>query len=113
MKAELGRAMAPHPVHRLHRSLALILGGWLLFLLAESSPHLVHHLLDPNPDSDHDCSYLAAADHAPAALAEPAPAPHGLGVQAHPAPVPVTAGRSTAARPAATRAPPAARLARA
>lgn len=111
MKGALAPVMAPHLVARLRRSLALLLGGWLLFLPAESSPHLVHHLLDP--DREHDCRHLAAADHAPAALAGAAPALPGFSVQTPAAPAPVTPGRSTAARPAATRAPPIARLTRA
>jgi hypothetical protein len=52
---------------RARRGFALLLGGWLLLLAAEAAPHLVHHLFD-TPD-DAACEFLAAAEHAPAAIA--------------------------------------------
>ncbi len=113
MKGVLRRVMVPHPVGRFRRWLALVLGGWLLVLLAESSPHLVHHLFDSDRDHGQGCGYLATADHAPAALADATPAAPGLWPQTHAVPAPVTPERSTAARPVAIRAPPVARLARA
>ncbi|HEV8676548.1 MAG TPA: hypothetical protein VGX21_21130 [Methylomirabilota bacterium] len=61
--------MTPAPVlpRCRRRALALLLGGWLVFLAAEAAPHLVHHLFDSEDEAA--CEFLATADHAPAALA--------------------------------------------
>ncbi len=58
--------MRPPGLPALRRALLLLLGGWLLVLIAETTPHLVHHLFDT--DHDPECEYLAVADHAPAAV---------------------------------------------
>jgi len=62
----LGEALA---VLRLRPLLAAVAAAWLLWLAAESGPHLVHHLFD---DGDVECQLLAVADHAtPAIIAVP------------------------------------------
>jgi len=56
-------------VSRLRVALTWLLGGWLLVLLAEAGPHLVHHAFET--DEDAECAFLAAADHAPGDVEAP------------------------------------------
>jgi hypothetical protein len=53
--------------HRCHPRLSLLLCGAFLFLIAETTPHLVHHLFET--DHEPECEFLAIADHTPAASA--------------------------------------------
>lgn len=70
------------PVARRHgsgRGLGLLLGLWLLGLMAVTAPHLVHHAFDE--DGGADCSFLDTAHHAPAVSGAPvlAQAPVAVG----------------------------------
>ena len=56
---------------RWRRTLAPILGGWLLVFLGATAPHLVHHAFDT--DEAPECAFLAGAEHGPADI-EMAPA---------------------------------------
>jgi hypothetical protein len=48
------------------RALAALFAAWLLCLIAESTPHFIHHLFDVDPAPE--CEYLAAIDDAPAVV---------------------------------------------
>jgi hypothetical protein len=93
------------------RLLALVLGAWLILLLAESAPHFVHHAFDVDPTPE--CEYVATADHAPAAVTEVPPDLAAGRVPTDLVPTP-TAERPVglAVRHAASRAPPPAPLTR-
>lgn len=88
---------------RVRRPLALVLGIWLLLLLAEAAPHLVHHLFDP--DGDANCGFLAAADHAPADIAAPLAIPVLLASREGPV-APAPPRLSFGAPPSSSRSPP-------
>ncbi|HEV8308494.1 MAG TPA: hypothetical protein VGW35_12600 [Methylomirabilota bacterium] len=94
---------------RLRVPLTLVFGGWLVFLVAETGPHLVHHVFDT--DEQPACSFLAAADCPSAAGAVlddvPAPTPSPEPADAAPA-APLL---STSVGPTSTRGPPRAPLA--
>lgn len=98
-------------IARLRPVLSLLLGGWLLVLVAELTPHLVHHLFDP--DEDGQCLYLAAADHAPPAVATAVVTLATPPACDRAAPPPATLPGSPVAPSAATRGPPIASRARA
>ena len=53
--------------HRCHPRLSLLLCGAILFLIAESTPHLVHHLFET--DQEPECEVLVIADHTQATAA--------------------------------------------
>jgi hypothetical protein len=59
--------MPPPPLRRCRPTLSLLLCGAILFLIAETTPHLVHHLFET--DQEPECEFLAIADHTPAAAA--------------------------------------------
>ena len=92
------------------RLLALVLGAWLILLLAESGPHFVHHAFDVDPEPE--CDYLGAADHAPAAVTEVPPDLAAWRVPADVVPAPNAGLPVAAVRQAAIRAPPFAPLVR-
>ena len=95
------RGLAPWSTRR---ALAGLVAAWLVFLLAEEGPHLVHHLLDT--DGEPDCHFLAAAEHAPPAVGAPAVVPYPVAASARVEERP--AGRvTTRSHPTPARAPPA------
>ena len=97
------------PVIGERRALAGLLVAWLLCQIAESTPHLVHHLFDADPAPE--CEYLAIAEHAPAAVASLGIGPVAL--LACGQPHPVAGPRVAASRLGApvSRAPPSTPLA--
>jgi hypothetical protein len=101
--------MPPSRLHGRCPRLSLLLCGALLFLIAETTPHLVHHLFET--DQEPECEVLVIADHTPAAAAPVLAfvAVLSAGGRTDPAPAarpPLAPGR----RPA-SRGPPAASLA--
>jgi hypothetical protein len=64
---------------------AALLTAWLLCLIAELTPHFIHHLFDVDPAPE--CEYLAAIDHAPAAVAGMVIVPVAVPVRGQPHPV--------------------------
>src|SRR5262245_13529997 len=65
MKQALDCPMRPPPLQRYRPRLSVLLCGALLFLIAETTPHLVHHLFQT--DQEPECEVLVIADHTPAA----------------------------------------------
>ena len=59
--------MRPPRCSRWRSTLSLLLGAALLYVIAETTPHLVHHLFET--DQEPECEFLAVADHATAAIA--------------------------------------------
>ncbi len=53
----------------LGRAATLLLSVWVLAVVLATSPHLVHHVFDP--DDGADCPFLTAAHHAPGIAAAP------------------------------------------
>jgi hypothetical protein len=54
-------------LQRYRLRLSLLLCGALLFLIAETTPHLVHHIFET--DQEPECEVLVIAEHTPAAAA--------------------------------------------
>ncbi len=65
----MSRSPAPCPRFR---SLAILLGGYLLAFIVVQSPHLVHHLFElGHPQTE--CAIASSANHAPGALPDLSP----------------------------------------
>jgi hypothetical protein len=83
----------------------LIVAAFFVAYLAWQSPHLVHHLFEPD-EAQADCSFLAAADRHQIASGECVPLfPRVLNVSAV-APAVDADARTCDPRPAGARAPP-------
>jgi hypothetical protein len=85
-------------------AVALGLTAWWLVMVAETGPHLVHHLFDV--DGEVECPFLAAAHDAPAASETPVLVPRPLPTREAPAVRPQPAPRALSNRPPGARAPP-------
>jgi hypothetical protein len=107
--AALDGSMPPSPLHRCRPRLSLLLCGALLFLIAETTPHLVHHLFET--DQEPECEVLVIADHTPAATAPLALFVVALSTSGRTDPAPASRPALAPARRPASRGPPTASLA--
>src|SRR5262245_37853804 len=101
--------MRPPRSPRWRPTLSLLLGVALLYQIAETTPHLVHHLFET--DQEPECEFLAVADHTPAAAAPLLLLVVTLIACGRAGAVPAPRPRLTPARAPASRGPPAPSLA--
>src|SRR5262249_36452416 len=101
--------MRPPRCFRCRSALSLLLGAALLYVIAETTPHLVHHLFETEQEPE--CEFLAVADHATAATAPLLIFVLTLAACGRTEPVPAPRFRLTPVRAPASRGPPSPSLA--